>query len=72
MADLATLQAEREALRKARNAGVKTAEVDGRRVEYKSDQEMRQALSDLDWQIAAAQGGRPLFGVVRIISSKGM
>lgn len=71
MADLATLQAERDALRKARNAGVRVLEVDGRRVEYKTDAEMRQALLDLDRQIAAAQGQQRSFGVVRIISEKG-
>jgi hypothetical protein len=69
MADIAELEAMREALLKARFAGVRTVEYDGRRVSYASGAEMAAALADLDRRIAAASAPRVV--QVRISSSKG-
>ncbi|NWG23491.1 MAG: hypothetical protein HXY30_03585 [Pseudorhodoplanes sp.] len=69
MADIADLEAMREALLAARFAGVRTVEYDGRRVTYASDAEMAAALADLDRRIAAASA--PRVSQVRISSSKG-
>jgi hypothetical protein len=53
------LTSQREALLAARYRGVRTVEVDGRRVTYATDNEMATAISDLERRIAAAQeGGR--------------
>ena len=68
MASLPNLEAMREALLKARFAGVRTVEYDGRRVTYASDAEMAAALADLDRHIAAASA--PRVAQVRISSSK--
>jgi hypothetical protein len=69
MADLAELNTLREALLKARFAGVRTVEYEGRRVTYASDAEMAAALADLDRRIGAASA--PRVSQVRISSSKG-
>ena len=51
--------AQRDALMAARFRGVRTVEIDGRRVTYASDAEMAAAITDLERRIAAAQeGGR--------------
>lgn len=51
--------AQREALLAARYAGIRTVEIDGRRVTYASDAEMAAAITDLERRIAAGQeGGR--------------
>jgi hypothetical protein len=56
---LEELLAQRDALLAARFRGVRTVEIDGRRVTYASDVEMAAALTDLEGRIAAAQeGGR--------------
>lgn len=69
MAGLPDLEAMREALLKARYAGVRTVEVEGRHVTYASDAEMAAALADLDRRIATASA--PRINQVRISSSKG-
>jgi hypothetical protein len=69
MADRAQLEIMREALLKARYAGVRTVEYDGRRITYATDAEMATALADLDRRIAAATA--PRVTQVRISSSKG-
>jgi hypothetical protein len=69
MADRAQLETMREALLKARFAGVRTVEYDGRRVTYATDAEMASALADLDRLIAIASA--PRVTQVRISSSKG-
>ena len=69
MADIADLEAMREALLKARFAGVQTVEYEGRRVTYATDAEMAAALADLDRRIGAASAAR--VSQVRISSSKG-
>jgi hypothetical protein len=56
---LEEMLAQRDALLAARFRGVRTVEIDGRRVTYASDVEMAAALTDLEGRIAAAQeGGR--------------
>jgi hypothetical protein len=56
---LEELIAQREALLAARFRGVRTVEVEGRRVTYASDAEMAAAITDLERRIAAVQeGGR--------------
>lgn len=70
MADLAQLNVWRDALMAARYRGVRTVEIDGRRVTYATDGEMAAALADLDRKIAEA--GSTRVSVVRIQSSKGV
>jgi hypothetical protein len=56
---LEELTAQRDALLAARYRGLRTVEVDGRRVTYATDAEMAAAISDLEPRIAAAgEGGR--------------
>lgn len=56
---LEELTAQRNALLAARFRGVRTIEIDGRRITYASDAEMAAAITDLERRIAAAQeGGR--------------
>ena len=56
---LEELTAQREALLTARYRGVRTVEIDGRRVTYASDTEMAAAITDLERRIAATEeGGR--------------
>jgi len=53
------MTAQRDALLAARFRGVRTVEIDGRRITYASDTEMAAAVTDLERRIAAAQeGGR--------------
>lgn len=69
MPDIAALQTMREALLKARYAGVRTVEYDGKRISYATDAEMATALLDLERRIAAL-GASPI-RQVRIASTKG-
>jgi hypothetical protein len=52
---LEDLTAQRDALLAARFRGVRTVEMDGRRVTYATDAEMAAAITDLERRIAAAQ-----------------
>jgi len=70
MADLAQMTAWRDALLRARYAGIRTVEYDGKRITYGSDAEMATALSDLERRIAAQTTER--ITQVRITSSKGV
>lgn len=58
---MAVGQAELEQLRdnlvRARAKGIRVVQMNGERVEYKSDAEMAAAINGLDAQIAAAAGG---------------
>jgi hypothetical protein len=47
MTDLAQLEAWRDALLRARYAGLRAVEIEGRRVSYATDAEMATALGDL-------------------------
>jgi hypothetical protein len=51
---LEELTAQREALLAARYAGIRTVEIDGRRVTYATDSEMAAALVDIERRIATA------------------
>jgi hypothetical protein len=56
---LEQLTAQHDALLAARYRGVRTVEIDGRRVTYATDAEMAAAITDLERRIASAQeGGR--------------
>ncbi|MGB3271357.1 MAG: hypothetical protein WBA66_00475 [Xanthobacteraceae bacterium] len=56
---LEEMLAQRDALLAARFRGVRTVEIDGRRVTYASDAEMATAITDLERRIAATrEGGR--------------
>jgi hypothetical protein len=56
---LVEMTEQRDALLAARFRGVRTVEVDGRRVTYASDTELAAAITDLERRIAAAgEGGR--------------
>ena len=53
------LVAQRDALLAARFRGVRTIEIEGKRVTYASDAEMAAAITDLERRIAtASEGGR--------------
>jgi hypothetical protein len=53
------LTAQRDALLAARYRGLRTVEIEGRRVTYATDAEMAAAITDLERRIAAVQeGGR--------------
>jgi hypothetical protein len=54
---LEELKAAREALLAARYRGVRSVEMDGRRVVYASDAEMQAAITDLERRIEAAESG---------------
>ena len=51
------MTAQRDALLAARFRGVRTVEIDGRRVTYATDAEIAAAITDLERRIAAAQDG---------------
>ena len=54
---LEELTAQRETLLAARYRGVRTVEIDGRRVTYATDTEMAAAITDLERRMAAASDG---------------
>ena len=54
---LEEMTAQRDALLAARFRGVRTVEIDGRRVTYATDAEMAAAITDLERRIAGAQEG---------------
>ena len=67
----ADMIARRDALLGARWRGVRTVEVEGRRVTYATDAEMAAAISDLERRIDAARsGGRRR--IVRTTAGKGL
>ena len=56
---LEEITAQHDALLAARFRGVRTVEIDGRRVTYATDAELAAAITDLERRIAGAQeGGR--------------
>jgi hypothetical protein len=54
---LEELTAQRDALLAARYRGVRTVEIDGRRVTYATDTEMAAAITDLERRIALSNSG---------------
>lgn len=63
------LETMRDALIRARAAGTRLLEYDGRRVEYKTDAEMAAALHDIEVRIRRASAAPPK--AVRFGTSKG-
>ncbi len=51
------MTARREALLAARFRGVRTVEIEGRRITYATDAEMAAAIADLERRIAQAEAG---------------
>lgn len=70
MATKAELQAQLDRLRAIRAKGVRSYEINGRRIEYRNDADLEKAIADLEARIAAADGRR--VKMVRISSSKGL
>lgn len=69
---LAELYKARDDLHKARfNDGARVVEWGERRIEYRSDAELRQAMVDIERQIREAEGRSPVT-TIRITSSKGL
>jgi hypothetical protein len=54
---LKEMTAQRDALLAAQVKGIRTVEIDGRRVTYAKDAEMAATITDLERGIAAAQEG---------------
>lgn len=68
--DATTLETMRDALLRARATGTRSVTYsDGRRVEYKTDAEMSDAIADLDRRIANLAKPRP--SNIRFTGSKG-
>jgi hypothetical protein len=63
--------AQRDALLAARFRGVRSVDVDGRRITYASDAEMTAALADLERRIAVLESGARR-RIVRTAASKGL
>ena len=63
------LETMRDALVRARAAGTRLLEYDGRRVEYKTDAEMAAAIHDIEARIRRASAAPPK--AVRFSASKG-
>lgn len=68
--DVATLERLRDELVLSRAAGTKSVELDGRRIEYKTDAEMATAIGDLEARIARASSPRRV--AIVFSSSKGL
>lgn len=68
--DATELETLRDGLIKARAKGVRSVQMGGERVEYKTDAEMAQAIADLDARIRHAT--RPRTTTIGFSSSKGM
>ena len=65
------LIARREALLVARFRGVRTVEIEGRRITYATDAEMAAALTDLERRISKAETGNNR-RIVRTTADKGL
>jgi hypothetical protein len=65
------MTARREALLEARWRGVRTVEIEGRRITYATDAEMAAAVADLERRIADASAGARR-RIVRTAASKGL
>ncbi|MEW5704912.1 MAG: hypothetical protein AB1781_10070 [Pseudomonadota bacterium] len=63
--------ARRDALLAARFRGVRTVEIEGRRITYATDAEMAAALADLERRIAETKAGARR-RIVRTAASKGL
>jgi hypothetical protein len=65
------MTARRDALLEARWRGVRTVDIDGRRITYATDAEMAAAIADLERRIADASAGARR-RIVRTAASKGL
>ncbi|MFN6998572.1 phage head-tail joining protein [Elioraea tepidiphila] len=65
------MTARRDALLEARWRGVRTVDIDGRRITYATDTEMAAAIADLERRIADASAGARR-RIVRTAASKGL
>jgi hypothetical protein len=70
MADRATLEGRLDALLAIRDQGVLTVEFNGRRITYRSGDELAAAIADLERRIAAYD--RPAITDILIRSTKGL
>jgi hypothetical protein len=68
---LEEMVARRDALLAARFRGVRTVEIEGKRIAYASDSEMAAAIADLERRIADEEAGARR-RVVRTTASKGL
>jgi hypothetical protein len=68
---LEELNARRDALLAARYRGVRTIEIEGRRITYATDAEMAAAIGDLERRIEQAEAGARR-RIVRTTASKGL
>jgi hypothetical protein len=70
--DLADLIAQRDALQAARYSGALQIRAGDKWISYRSDAELRRALSDIEQQIASAQGKRTGLRLMRTTTTKGL
>lgn len=68
---LEEMTARRDALLAARYRGVRTVEIEGRRITYATDAEMAAAIADLERRIEQAEAGARR-RIVRTTASKGL
>jgi len=68
---LEEMSSQRDALLAARYRGVRTVEIEGRRITYATDAEMATAISDLERRIEQAEAGARR-RIVRTTASKGL
>ncbi|WP_333669610.1 phage head-tail joining protein [Elioraea tepidiphila] len=68
---LEQMTARRDALLEARWRGVRTVDIDGRRITYATDAEMAAAIADLERRIADTSAGARR-RIVRTAASKGL
>lgn len=65
------MTAQRDALMAARYRGVRTVEIEGRRITYATDAEMATAISDLERRIENAEAGARR-RIMRTTAGKGL
>jgi hypothetical protein len=70
--DLERMRALLAALQEARYAGVRSASYDGKTINYGSDAELANAISDLEGRIATAASGAPRRRRWGTVASKGL
>ncbi len=70
--DLERMRALLAALQEARYAGVRSVSYDGKSINYGSDAELANAISDLETRIATAAAGAPRRRRWGTVASKGL
>jgi hypothetical protein len=70
--DLERMRALLAALQEARYAGVRSVSYDGKSINYGSDTELANAISDLETRIATATSGAPRRRRWGTVASKGL